>query len=330
MAEDKTKEILEYLGIPAWDKAGYTGKGIKIISQERVSSASEFPYVIALDGYGKDDGRHGSNVMAQMKVIAPDATYYTCSEDAPSTSDWKPGFIGAILENEIDLFTTSKLSSVYKTSSTREKHMQECIDKGTTFFCAAGNGGGGQSLDIYEEAKSDKFLTIGACEFNDGMAGKAFYSCQGEELDYMMIANFKGENGTSYATNRFCALCARVQQLFKEKAGRTLYRDELIDFINDNVTDLRAKGWDEGTGWGIFRLPDPATIDVNKYLTHVEKQTMTMTIDSKEVDVDGRKVTFDTAPFIKEDRTFVPIKLIEELGLKVEWLETTRQVKITR
>lgn len=329
MAQDQTKEILKYLGVPAWDKAGYTGKGIKILSIERVSSASKFPYVTAVDGYGNDDQGHGDRVMQQMKELAPDAEYYTCTKDAPPANQMS-GYLNFIYQNKIDLFTSSKLSTVYSVSPSREKQMQRCIDNGTTFFIGAGNGGGMESLDIAAEAKCDKYLAIGACNFNGEGAGKAFYSCQGEELDYMMIANFKGENGTSFATNRFCALCARVQQFFKEKAGRTLYRDELIDFINDNVTDLRTEGWDEGTGWGIFRLPDPSTIDVQKYLTHVEKKTMVMTIDSKEIDINGEKKTFDTAPFIKNNRTFVPIKLIEELGLKVEWLEATRQVKIIR
>ena len=49
------EKILDLLGIPAWYKAGYTGKGIKILSVERVSRQKKFPNVIAVDGYGNDE-----------------------------------------------------------------------------------------------------------------------------------------------------------------------------------------------------------------------------------------------------------------------------------
>lgn len=258
------KAILEYLGIPAWDKAGYTGKGIKIISLERVSSKSKFPNVIAVNGYGDDDNGHGDRVMEQMIELAPDATFYTCSKEG-STDNWKPLYLDCILKNNIHLCTSSKLSSSYKTSSTRERYMQECIDNGTTFCIGAGNRKTLVGKDIYEEAKSDKWLTIGACSFNYGQAGKAFYSCEGEELDYMTIVGYDGESGTSFATNRFVALLARVQQFFLEKAGRTLKRHELIEFINDNVLDLGKEGFDVGTGHGLFRLPEPSSINIFKY-----------------------------------------------------------------
>ena len=267
----KQKKIFDYLGITKWRDAGYTGKGIKILSIEPVSSKEKFPNVIAVNGYNEGnlkDRNHGDNVMKQMMEIAPDATFITCSEKG-STENWKPLWLDYILNNKVHLFTSSYLSSVYKTSSRVEEYMQECIDNGTTFFIAAGNAsvsGGGR--DIAEEAKSDKYLTIGACDYYDGSAGKAHYSCEGEELDYMTIVGYNGETGTSFATNRFAAMCSLVQQFFLEKAGRTLYRHELISFINDNVKDLKTEGHDIYTGYGLFILPDPSSIDIYKYIVN--------------------------------------------------------------
>ena len=264
----KTEKIFDYLGITEWHKAGYTGKGIKILSMEQVESQRKFPYVTAVNGFGDDDNGHGSRVMEQMKVIAPDSTYFTCTKKG-STEEWKPLYLDYILKNNIPLVTTSKLSDIYELSSATEKYMQECIDNGTTFFVGAGNLRVGGRKDIYAEAKSDKYLAIGACAYEDGDVGKAFYSCEGEELDYMTIAGYGKEIGTSFATNRFCAMCALVQQFFLEKAGRTLYRHELIQFINDNVQDLRTKGFDIYTGHGLFILPAPETIKISDYATDI-------------------------------------------------------------
>lgn len=261
-------QIMKYLGISAWHEAGYTGKGIKIMSIEPVSSQKEFPSVIAVNGYntnGTQKKKHADKVMKQMMEISPDATFITCSEKG-NTDDWKPLWLDYILRNNVHLFTSSYLSEFYETSERVENYMQECIDNGTTFFIGAGNANNYGKKDIYPEAKSDKYLTIGACEYDSGDVGKAFYSCEGEELDYMAISGWEGEAGASFATNRFCAMCALVQQFFLEKVGRTLRRHELIKFIDDNLIDLGKLGFDTKTGKGLFILPAPETIDVYRYI----------------------------------------------------------------
>ena len=66
------ERIFDYLGITKWHEAGYTGKGIKIMSIEPVSSAKKFPNVIAVNGYNEGnlkDRNHGDNVMKLMMVI---------------------------------------------------------------------------------------------------------------------------------------------------------------------------------------------------------------------------------------------------------------------
>jgi len=69
----RKEKIFDYLGITKWHEAGYTGKGIKIMSMEPVSSAKKFPDVIAVNGYNTGDLKrrnHADNVMRQMMEIA--------------------------------------------------------------------------------------------------------------------------------------------------------------------------------------------------------------------------------------------------------------------
>lgn len=55
---------------------------------------------------------------------------------------------------------------------------------------------------------------------------------------------------------------------------------------------------------------------------------LVLAIDSKEYMVDGVKKISDIAPKIENGRTLVPIYLLRELGLTVEWREKTKEVLI--
>ena len=63
-----------------------------------------------------------------------------------------------------------------------------------------------------------------------------------------------------------------VQQFFLEKIGRTLYREELVKFINDNLIDTEAIGFDIETGHGLFILPNTETIDISKYVEDYKEE----------------------------------------------------------
>ena len=54
-----------------------------------------------------------------------------------------------------------------------------------------------------------------------------------------------------------------------------------------------------------------------------------MQIGSKDVEVDDVKLQMDTEPFLKDSRTFVPIRFISEaMGLNVDWNSDTQEVTI--
>ena len=260
------EEAFEFLGINKFRELGYTGSRVKIMSDEKIlkeyrnADKERWAKVICPKGYQTNSSKwHGSSVMQILQDICPDATYITFPMDMKGSGEYyESKCIDYILENNVHLFTTSCVGS--SCSKTKEKAMQDCIDNGTTFFCAAGNKGEDGMLG---EAKSEKHIAIGALTADKKLKW-ASYSSIGENLDYVSIG-FYGI-GTSYTTPTFCAMCGLVQDFFIDKTGRALVRHELIEFINDNLIDVEDEGFDIKTGHGLFILPNPLEIDIGKYV----------------------------------------------------------------
>ena len=45
----------------------------------------------------------------------------------------------------------------------------------------------------------------------------------------------------------------------------------MISFIDDNLIDVEAEGFDIRTGHGLFRLPKPETIEIARYVEEYGK-----------------------------------------------------------
>lgn len=258
------EEAFEFLGINKFRESGYTGSRIKIMSDEKIIKdkykTEAWQKIVCPKGYQTNTSKwHGSAVMNILQDICPDATFIAFPMDMKGTANkYESKCIDYIIENNVHLFTTSSVGGTL--SKVKEKAMQDCIDNGCTFFCAAGNQGDNGMLG---EAKSEKHIAIGALN-PDKKLKWASYSSIGEELDYVSIG-FYGF-GTSYTTPTFCAMCGLVQDFFIDKTGRALVRSELIDFINDHLIDVEDKGFDVKTGNGLFILPNPLEIDIGKYV----------------------------------------------------------------
>ena len=352
------KETFEYLGILKFWAAGYTGNNVRIMSGEKIQEQYEktdrWKKVICPDGYqGINGSSHGSSVMYILLQVCPDAEYYAYPFNCSGTvTTAKSACAEYIKEKGIHLFTTSNLAS--SENQAKKKLMQECIDiVGTTFFAAAGNKA---TKGLCGESKLDTYLAIGGVIKNNGKWERVSYSSIGEELDYVSIATYG--TGTSYIAPIFCGMCGLVQDFFIDKAGRALYRHELISFINDNLIDVGIKGFDIHTGNGLFVLPNPKDIDIKKYCSEYKEQDnnndknnipiipekeeeqmedmntenktkIEMFIDKKYMYVNGERVEIDTAPFIKNGRTFVPIRFVSEyLGRTIDWNDKEQKVTI--
>ena len=69
-----------------------------------------------------------------------------------------------------------------------------------------------------------------------------YYSSITDNIDYMSFTNLKTNKGlftgTSCAAPCFASMLALVQGFFKEKIGRKLTHEELIEFIKEHTQDL--------------------------------------------------------------------------------------------
>ena len=259
------KETFDFLGINCFHQAGYTGKNVRIMSDEKIiegyENADRWRKVICPVGYQTNGKWHGSNVMRILLDVCPDATYYAYPFNGSfSENSYKCDCADYIIENNVHLFTTSNTGG--KVNGGKAQALQDCIDNGCTFFAAAGNE---SSEGMREQSKSDKYLAIGICDFVNDKLRWVEPSSVGEELDYVSLAGAY-ERWTSWMTPQFTGMCGLVQDFFIVNVGRALNREELIKFIDDNLIDLEEDGHDVKTGNGLFILPDPATIDIGKYV----------------------------------------------------------------
>ena len=268
------EEALDFLGITEWHKAGYTGKGIKIVSDEKVCE-KKHPDVISPSGFKSNSG-HGDSVMSHIKLVAPDATFIAYPFSGTfGSKEYKCNSAEYIKSQGVHVFTTSNLGAY--PSQGHQKAIQDCIKAGCIFFAAAGNEG---ERGLLAEPRYEGYLAIGGIKprftgryngeeaiYNWNELYKVSYSSVGKELDYVTIAEIMGVNGTSFCAPVFATMVGLVQQFFLEKVGRVLKPIEMNRFIDDNLLDVDIEGFDVRTGHGLFRLPDPETIKISDYVS---------------------------------------------------------------
>ena len=265
------EDALEFLGITKWHKSGYTGKGIKILSDEKVCEKNHSD-VISPAGFKSKSG-HGDDVMLHIKLVAPDAELIAYPFSGTFGVDtYKCNSAEYIRNQGVHIFTTSCVGSY--PSKGKQKAIQDCIEAGCIFFASAGND---NQKGLRAEVKYEGYLAIGGIkpkykgEYDYTDLYKVSYSSVGEELDYVTLAEILTVSGTSFCAPVFAAMCGLVQQFFIEKIGRRLTRPEMIQFINDNLLDVDVEGFDIRTGHGLFILPDFDKIDIQRYVPEYTK-----------------------------------------------------------
>ncbi len=268
------KEELDFLGIKAFHEAGYKGQGITICSKENViKNIFEDVFCIepqeTLDKYSQ----HGTTVMDYIRQVVPEANKLSVETSGTIKNNvlYSEG-MDYLQKNTPDIITTS----FFKSSDLKEPKQslyKKLYDKGCFLCCCAGNE---EEDGIVELANGDVWKAIGACKYNKGKPKRQNGYSVGTELDFMSFHNLyatwdkKRHKGTSFSAPLFAGMLALVQCFFLKNIGRKLNHEELLNFVKENCIDLEEEGHDYKTGYGLFILPNPKTINVKKYISEYQ------------------------------------------------------------
>ncbi len=270
-------------GITTWHSLGYTGKGVRIANLEGTDPTLHFFNGKIKDPFGNVSGvgrnYHGHQTADILHQVAPEADIYILSS---SGSYSKNKAEGKFIEESIPFMESEGIHLVNASKGgTNNRILNERIEQaqqhGVTFVASAGNS---DESGVGGYARSGVWIAVGAVHLSSrGDILHANYSSLGEEVDFVQFSDLyihdarKGYEdrtfpvqGTSFSSPMLCGMLALVQQLFLEKAGRTLYQDELYEFMQDYSVDLWEPGHDTKSGYGLFLLPEnPNSIDIEKY-----------------------------------------------------------------
>ena len=280
MTKKLNKEAFDFLGITKFHESGYTGKHIAIASKESIIKGV-FDDVECDDYFSTDtskSAKHGTNVMDYIRQVVPDARKIACDFSGITEKNvWNCVGMQKLLDNPPQIFT----SSAYNSSDSQEHHMKkyrELRDKGCFLVHGAGNDGEDGVLNV---VKNDVFKAVAAYKLYCGKPKKEAFSSVGEEVDFASLDNLratwdnKRHTGTSFSAPIFAGMIGLVQDFFISKTGRQLSYENLLQFIKDNCVDLEETGIDNKSGFGLFILPEPDSIEISRYInTKGENKTM--------------------------------------------------------
>lgn len=244
--------IRDFLGVTAWHKAGYTGKGVRVCTYENPN----------LSGYA-----HGHNTWNASKEIAPDCELIYAGKATAKT----------VTADDIDYMLSLHPDIIF--ASLAFSSPLDYADKFadypfTTIFMSAGNDEG--DIPYNNALESPYIYGIGAYYIMaNGTIRPTYFSAEGDGVDFcgpakIWVPTATGEaiqpvSGTSFAGPIMAAMTALALGVIKEKSGLPMSRDMLYQFFEDHAVDIGSSGKDTKCGWGAVVLPAPGT-DISKYM----------------------------------------------------------------
>lgn len=283
------KDAFDFLGITKFHQSGYTGKNITIASKEMIIEGV-FDDVECDDYFSTDtskSAKHGTNVMDYIHQVVPDARKIACDFSGTVEKNvWKCEGMEKLLSNPPQVFT----SSSYNSSDSQEHHMKkyrELRDKGCFLVHGAGNDGEEGVLNV---VKNDVFKAVAAYKLYCGKPKRESFSSVGEEVDFASLDNLraswdnKRHTGTSFSAPVFAGMVGLVQDFFIARTGKQLSYENLLQFIKDNCIDLEETGIDTKSGYGLFILPEPDSINISRY-AEIKGEDETMSEENKNTKI---------------------------------------------
>ena len=289
------EEKLEYLGIKKFHEAGILGQGITVASIENGITT------------------HSKKTMDVLHQILPEAKIIT------NIKYWKDDI------PQFDGYNCSQIRA-FSENAERIAKQKEMYDRNVFMACSIGN----EWTDDYNKlAKYDEWVSVGACVLNkDKSVSLEYYSSISKYLDFCSLTNWKTEYGTFTGTSCACPVLMEmamlIKCLYKVKFNTIISNKKLYNIIRSNCIDVKEKGFDDKSGYGLFVLPEPSSLEE-------DSMQIVLKIGDKKALVNSKTVELDVAPKIENGRTLVPIRFISEaLGCDVEWDSLERKILINK
>jgi len=292
---NKNKNVYDRLNITKWQDLGYTGKDV----------------LVAIIGFEKGAHHNGASI---IKEVAPGCEIVELNVMKGGMS------FEAAFQECLDMGADVVCCSLRKGNwnSELQRLSKELRDSGCIMLDSADNEG--KEIDAYP-AMDPSWIAIGAYDrFVDGKANYSSYGSKMLGLCYEGLDSLT-KSGTYIPlthTSGAVQVPAGMAALLKE--SHRITPEGFKEFIKENSMDILNNGKDEKSGWGVLMMPEM-----------VYQNEIKLTIGKDTMEVNGETKPIDTAPFIKDSRTFVPVRFIAEaLGAKIEWDEATQQVIIKK
>ncbi len=247
------KEKFSYCRIPAWHEAGYTGRGIKVAVFEDTDR-----------GHGRSVADIVRQVLPEAEVLGrprPGPIETSGDRLTPNTRMRLEAFYNGLVAEGVNIVVQSLGGCGAREIRDLEKEL--LVDRDVVLFTSAGNESG--EISSRTSAALDTWIAVGACVLISGKPRRVDYSNYGAALDvagFTNLATTWGGNfpGTSCANPFVAGLCGLWFQWHLEHYGRTPNQAETLEFIRQYSEDLGELGRDDMHGFGLLRLPDPATL----------------------------------------------------------------------
>lgn len=288
----ENQRYFEIVGIDKYHQQDIKGQGLKIaILDTRFdtqSIGSKKIYNNKVIGIGEFDNNavssHGTATAHILHQILPEAIIY-CLKASTESVNW-------CIENDVDIINISM--KLFKREGFEEA-LNDFVDKGGLVFTSSGNTSEDRTLGI--PAKYESCIAVGAVHLRyEGKSNEKIYradysSFTKEEKDYIWemteVMGFAGIwimtpkypepdhngklhtfqfHGTSCSSPFVTGMAGLVRQVNRMNI------DEFREFIKAHTMDLEEEGWDRFTGHGLFILPNPEDIDVNRYIDAETKE----------------------------------------------------------
>jgi len=333
---DKGKIAYKLTGADLLAAQGYNGKGIKVavldtgadynhpLLAPRIKERNHKTVAYLTDCM--DEEGHGTHVCGVYALLAPECEIIPWKVIAPYGGEfsWLAQALNEVADrDDIDIVNMSLSGQMVVGSAEYilvHEAVKRCVAKDIFVNVASGNTG--TETELYP-ACFDEVTTWGAVDI---YKASALFSTESNQIDVCQIgvdlmscalgSGYVSLSGTSMATPMGGAITALLAGKYKEMFGKRIPGKVLYQMLKLSAVDLGIKGLDKKTGAGYVSLNASASI-------------VTMTLDSNNYKVNNVPKTMDTAPFLKQSRTFVPVRYASEGGLVI-WDPYTREVTIVK